>query len=69
MLPIGNIPNEGTTLADRTAETRTLPANGGDRKTDQPDKTENVRLISDYGTSSAYRLGKIKRDHPELADR
>jgi hypothetical protein len=32
------------------------------------DKTENI-TFSDRGTSSAYRLGKIKRDHPELAER
>ncbi len=50
-------------------KTRTLPAHGGDRKTDQDDKIENVRLISGYGNSSTYRLGKIKRDHPQLAER
>ena len=30
-------------------------------------KIENI-TPSDRGTSSAYRLGKIKRDHPELAE-
>jgi 2-oxo-4-hydroxy-4-carboxy--5-ureidoimidazoline (OHCU) decarboxylase len=33
------------------------------------DKTKNISTEANYGTSSEYRLGKIKRDHPELAER
>ena len=33
------------------------------------DKAENVTFNTDRGNSSTYRLGKIKRDHPELAKR
>jgi hypothetical protein len=33
------------------------------------DKTENVSTVTDYGNSSTYRLGKIKRDHPQLVER
>ena len=70
MCTIVHIPNEGTTLADRIADTRTLPANGeiGNGRSSCY-KNENVTPTPDRGTSSAYRLGKIKRDHPELAER
>lgn len=57
-------------LKARTPETRTLPAHGeiGNGRS-RGDKTENITSTSDRGTSSTYRLGKIKRDHPELAER
>lgn len=57
-------------LADRIADARTLPAHGeiGNGRS-RDDKIENVMSTSDYGNSSTYRLGKIKRDHPELAER
>ena len=52
------------------AKTRTLPANGeiGNGRSSF-DKTENIKATHNGGTSSTYRLGKIKRDHPELAER
>ena len=32
--------------------------------------SENRRLTADaYGTTSAYRIAKLRRDHPEIADR
>jgi hypothetical protein len=34
-----------------------------------PDKEENHKDSSQYGTSSAYRVRKLRRDHPEVADR
>ena len=51
-------------------KTRTLPANGeiGNGRSSCY-KNENITPTPDRGTSSAYRLGKIKRDHPELAER
>jgi len=56
-------------LVDQLATAPTIAEHGGDRKSDQGDKIENITLKTDRGTSSAYRLGKIKRDHPELAER
>lgn len=41
---------------------------GGDRKSDQDSKIENGNLISG-GNNSAYRVSRLKRDRPELAER
>ena len=49
------------------ADTPIIGEHGGQKN--QIDKTENIKLINEGGTSSAYRLGRIKRDHPELAER
>lgn len=41
---------------------------GGDRKSDQPDESKNVRL-KQYGNSALERIEVLKRDHPEIAKR
>ena len=51
-------------------KTRTQHAHGENQHTSGGvDKTENINSTHKGGTSSTYRLGKIKRDHPELAER
>ena len=36
----------------------------------RPDKNENIRSTSDqYGTSQPYRIAKLKRDYPAIAQR
>jgi len=42
---------------------------GGDRKSEdyQVDKIENINLKG--GTSAKYRIAKLKRDHPDIAQR
>lgn len=36
----------------------------------RPDKNENIRSTSDqYGTSQPYRIAKLKRDYPAIAER
>ena len=53
-------------LAERAKQVPVLNKNGGDRKSDQCDNSKNITLI-DRGTSSDYRISKLKRDHPEVA--
>jgi hypothetical protein len=50
-------------------EVLALKPHGGDRKLDQADRNENVSLIDDYGNSATYRIAKLKRDAPEIAER
>ena len=47
-----------------------LPNHGGDHKSDeyQGDNSKNVTL-KERGNSQQYRIAKLKRDHPEIADR
>jgi len=33
------------------------------------DKTKNITSSKERGTSAQYRIAKLKRDHPEIADR
>ncbi|CAK0778701.1 conserved hypothetical protein [Gammaproteobacteria bacterium] len=45
-----------------------LESHGGDQITERLDKAENVKSNSG-GNSKEYRAAKLKRDHPEIADR
>lgn len=46
-----------------------VSTHGGARKSkNQPDNSENVRL-KEYGNKAEYRMAKLKRDHPEIAQR
>ena len=64
-------------LADKLAEASDVAEDRGNQSSDRNekgqftkcDKTENVTIGSDRGNSATYRLGRIKRDHPELAAR
>ena len=61
-------------LAKKAKSVPVLNANGGDVKSEeyQFDKKENIKLITGSdkgGTSSKYRISKLKRDHPEIAER
>ena len=59
-----------TAAEDRMTNARTLHVNGENQHTSGGfDKTENIKATHNGGTSAAYRLGKIKRDRPELAER
>lgn len=53
----------------RIGDVLPLNTHGGDRRSDQHDKNENIRMIDDYGTSATYRIAKLKRDAPEFAAR
>jgi len=33
------------------------------------DKTKNITSSKERGTSAQYRIAKLKRDHPEIAER
>jgi hypothetical protein len=46
-----------------------LKPHGGDRKSDQDNKNENVILNQVQGNSATYRIAKLKRDAPEIAER
>lgn len=46
-----------------------LNGHGGDRKTDQGNKNENVTLIEQRGNGLLYRISQLKRDHPTIAER
>lgn len=45
----------------------TTGKHGGDRKSDEAIKSDNVTLDDDRGNSRAYTLDRLKRDHPEIA--
>jgi hypothetical protein len=68
-LHAGESVNLERTNGERVEFIPPLRPNGGDRKSDQYDKNENVRLINDYGNASTYRIAKLKRDAPEFAER
>ena len=69
MSTIVDIPNEGTALADRIADTRTQHVRGDNQYTaGGHSKIENgIPILG--GNNSAYRIARLKRDHPELATR
>lgn len=56
---------KGTKLKDIP----TLQPKAGRPKADNPDKNENVRIIGQYGNNQTYRIAKLKRDHPAVAER
>lgn len=55
------------THEEHDAAKKPLPV-GTNQHTQGPDKTENVRP-SAYGNSKEYRLGVLKRDHQDIAER
>lgn len=50
-------------------EVLALRPHGGDRRSDQHNKNENVMLIERQGNAAEYRIAKLKRDAPEFAER
>lgn len=57
------------TTGERVEFVPVLRSHGGDRKSDQGNKNENVSLVEQHGNAATYRLAKLKRDAPEFAER
>lgn len=51
------------------ATVEAIAEHGGDRKSDQDSKNENGILNPRGGNNQPYRIAKLKRDHPAIAER
>lgn len=68
-LHAGESVNLERTSGERVEFIPPLSRHGGDRKSDQHNKKENVMLIERQGNAAKYRIAKLKRDAPEFAER
>lgn len=60
----------GRPRKDRAIEmARECKSPGDGDAADKGDKKENYHLYADRGTSSSYRIARLRRDHPEIATR
>jgi hypothetical protein len=53
-------------IAEKARGVPILNANGGDRKQSTTPENSTLKI---RGTTSDYRISKLKRDHPEIAER
>ena len=65
-IPYGQAVETGKTAAQKLHEAPKLKQHGGTRNTGQD---YNIILPSNQGTEAKYLAGRLKRDHPEIADR
>jgi len=60
-------------VVDLNVERARLKDHGGDRKSEgyreQQNQVDGINLIHNGGTGSAYRVARLRRDAPEVAER
>ena len=54
-------------LAERAKQVPVLNENGRPKKDGNFDNSKNIKVINEGGTSSDYRIAKLKRDNPDVA--